>query len=99
MPTANVEATPTIEAGLKGTLPPQEYSTKTMPSWGQVYLPSIAKYGDMDYVSIAFATDADKAAALIPKELQLVKIPFRGSLRRTWFSPSIVSAISDHIWR
>jgi hypothetical protein len=78
MPTANVEATPTIEAGLKGTLPPQEYSTKTMPSWGQVYLPSIAKYGDMDYVSIAFATDADKAAALIPKELQLVKIPLPG---------------------
>jgi hypothetical protein len=29
----------------------------------------------MDYVSIAFATDADKAAVLIPKELELIPIP------------------------
>jgi Acetoacetate decarboxylase (ADC) len=78
MPTASVETKPTIEPGLKGTLPPKEYATKTMPSWGQVYLPSIANYRDMDYVSITFATDADKAAALIPKELQLVKIPLQG---------------------
>jgi hypothetical protein len=35
----------------------------------------MAAYGNMDYVSIAFATDADKAAALIPKELELLSIP------------------------
>jgi hypothetical protein len=67
--------TPTIEPGLKGTLSPEEYTTKTTPSWGETYLSAIAKYGDMDYVSIAFATDADKAAALIPKELELIQIP------------------------
>ena len=67
--------TTTIEPGLKGTLSPDEYTTKTMPHWGQVYLSPMAKYGDMDYVSISYVTDADKAAALIPKQLELVKIP------------------------
>jgi hypothetical protein len=67
--------TPTIEPGLKGTLSPEEYTTRAMPHWGETYLPAMARYGNMDYVSIAFATDADKAAALIPKELQLVNIP------------------------
>jgi hypothetical protein len=66
---------PTIEQGLKGTLSPEEYTTKTTPSWGQTYDPASANYGDMDYVSVAYATDADKAAALIPKELELLGIP------------------------
>jgi hypothetical protein len=35
----------------------------------------IAGYGNIDYVCVAFATDADKAAALIPKELELIPIP------------------------
>jgi acetoacetate decarboxylase len=67
--------TPTIEPGLTGTLSPEEYTTKTMPHWGQTYLAASARYGDMDYVSIAFATDAAKAAALLPQELALLKIP------------------------
>ena len=67
--------TTTIEPGLKGTLSPDEYTTRTMPHWGQVYLSAMAKYGDMDYVSISYVTDADKAAALIPEQLELVKIP------------------------
>jgi acetoacetate decarboxylase len=66
---------PAIEPGLKGTLSPEEYSKKTMPHWGQIYPSGIASYRNIDFVSIAFATDADKAAALIPKELQLLKIP------------------------
>ena len=66
--------TPTIEPGLKGTLSPEEYTTKTPPHWGETY-PMIAGYGNIDYVCVAFATDADKEAALIPKELQLIKIP------------------------
>jgi hypothetical protein len=66
---------PTVEQGLKGTLSPEEYTTKTTPSWGQTYDPASANYGDMDYVSVAYATDADKAAALIPKELELLGIP------------------------
>jgi hypothetical protein len=61
--------------GVEGTLSPEEYATKAMPSWGEAYLSPIAKYQRMDYVSVAYATDADKAAALIPKELQLVEIP------------------------
>jgi hypothetical protein len=67
--------TTATEQGLKGTLSPEEYTTKTAPHWGETYLSAVANYGDMDYVSIAFATDADKAAALIPKELELITIP------------------------
>jgi hypothetical protein len=91
--------TPTIEPGLKGTLSPQEYTTKVEPHWGETY-PMIAGYGNIDYVCVAFATDADKAAALIPKELDLIKIPgCPVSRRRTWYSPSTVSAISDRTWK
>ncbi len=64
-----------IESGLKGTLSPEDYTTKTMPHWGQTYPSAMAVYRNMDYVSIAFATDADRAATLIPKELELIEIP------------------------
>lgn len=63
-----------IEPGLKGTLSPKEYTTTIAPHWGPTY-PPVAKYGDIDYVAVAYATDADKAAALIPKELELIPIP------------------------
>jgi hypothetical protein len=68
-------STPTIESGLKGTLPPEEYATKPMPSWGPAFDQPHGTYGNMDYVSVTFATDADKAAALIPQELELINIP------------------------
>ncbi len=64
-----------VEPGLRGTLSPDEYATKAMPHWAEAYHSPIAKYRNMDYVSIAFATDAAKAAALIPEELQLIDIP------------------------
>jgi len=48
------------------------------PHWGPTYPAAKGAYENMDYVCIAFATDADKAAALIPKELQLVKLPIPG---------------------
>jgi hypothetical protein len=67
--------TPSTGQRVEGTLSPEEYATKAMPHWAQAYLSPIAKYSRMDYVSVAYATDADKAAALIPKELQLVEIP------------------------
>ncbi len=63
------------QPGLKGTLSAEQYTTRTAPFWGETYVAAIAKYADMDYVSIAFATDADKAAVLIPKELELIPIP------------------------
>lgn len=65
----------TIEPGLKGTLSPEEYTTGPMPYWGPTY-PAKGPYfyRDTDMVVVAYATDADKAAALIPKELDLVKI-------------------------
>jgi hypothetical protein len=66
---------PTVERGLKGTLSPEEYSTKAMPHWGQAYPPTRAAYRNIDYVSVVFATDATKAAALLPKELELIGIP------------------------
>jgi hypothetical protein len=64
----------TVELGLQGTLSAQEYATKAMPHWSEPYGPG-ASYQDIDFVSVSFATDADKAAALIPKELGLVPIP------------------------
>jgi hypothetical protein len=67
--------TPTIAPGPAGTLSPEEYATRAMPHWAESYHSPIANYRGMDYVSIAFATDADKAAALIPKELRLLDIP------------------------
>jgi hypothetical protein len=67
-----------IAPRLKGTLSPEEYATKPMPHWGPPYDPMAAKYRNMDYVSVTFATDPDKAAALIPKELELVNIPALG---------------------
>jgi hypothetical protein len=70
--------TPAVASGLKGTLSPEEYTTKTTPHWGQSYLAPRASYADMDYVSITFATDADKAAALIPEELELIPFPLPG---------------------
>jgi len=71
---ATAPTTAPIERGLTGTLSPEEYTTKAPPHWGETY-PPIAGYGNMDYVCVAFATDADKAAALIPKELELIAIP------------------------
>jgi hypothetical protein len=66
---------PTIASGLTGTLSPEEYTTKTTPYWGEPYLAGTAHYRDIDYVSIAFTTDATKAAALLPKTLELIPIP------------------------
>jgi len=73
--TRSGESKSTVQPGLKGTLSPREYATKVVPSWGETYHQTMAAYADMDYVSIVFATDADKAAALIPKEVQLLTIP------------------------
>ena len=67
--------TAAIETGLKGTLSPDEYTSKTAPHWGETYPSAMAAYRNMDYVSIAFATDAQKAAALIPRELELIEVP------------------------
>ena len=69
---------PAFEPGARGTLPPAEYTTKVMPHWGPTYPAARCDYRNMDYVSIAFATDADKAAALIPAELELIKTPMPG---------------------
>ena len=65
-----------IPAGANGTLSPDVYLKQTMPSQSPVYptgMPYTYRGTEMDLV--AFTTDEDKAAALIPKELQLVKIP------------------------
>ena len=70
--------TTSIEPGLKGTLSPEEYRTKPIPSWGPTYPGMAAAYRNMDYVCVAFATDPEKAAALIPKELELINIPALG---------------------
>jgi Acetoacetate decarboxylase (ADC) len=75
MATSTLETARTTGPGIKGTLQAEEYATKTMPHWGETYNAARAAYRNMDYVCVAFATDADKAAALIPKELALVQIP------------------------
>jgi len=75
---ATVQTAVSVEAGLRGSLPPEEYTTKVSPHWGPTYPAAEGAYQDMDYVCITFLTDADKAAALIPKELQLLKLPVPG---------------------
>jgi len=76
--TVRQSTAPAFEPGARGTLPPAEYTTKVMPHWGPTYPAARCDYRNMDYVSIAFATDADKAAALIPAELELIKTPMPG---------------------
>lgn len=63
--------------GLKGTLPPEEYTNNPMPHWGPNYpSPDTAyHYGDVDMIVVSYACDAKKAAALLPEELTLVDIP------------------------
>jgi hypothetical protein len=67
--------TTAIEPGLKGTLSAEEYTTKPMPHWGPAFDAAHGGYKNMDYVTVTFATDAGKAAALIPQELELINIP------------------------
>jgi hypothetical protein len=67
--------TSTIAAGLKGTLSPKEYTSRPMPHWAEAYDPLHGRYRDIDYVSVAFATDAEMAAALLPNELELLSLP------------------------
>jgi hypothetical protein len=45
--------TTSIEPGLKGTLSPEEYPTKPVPSWGPTYPAMAAAYRNMDYVCVA----------------------------------------------
>lgn len=66
-----------ITPGLKGQLTGADLSSGSMPSWAPLY-PNINKpsvYTDFDMVTVTYATDAKKAAALIPDQLQLIEIP------------------------
>ena len=63
--------------GLRGTLPPAEYTNNPMPHWGPTY-PSPDTpyhYSDIDMIVVSYACDAAKAAALLPEELELIDIP------------------------
>jgi hypothetical protein len=64
-----------IPAGASGTLSPDVYLKQTMPGQAPLYPTEEYTYRDTEMSLVAFTTDEDKAAALIPKELQLVKIP------------------------
>jgi len=65
-----------IPAGAKGTLSPNVYLKESMPAHAPTYrVPGAAVYRDTEMAMVAFTTDEDKAAALIPEQLQLVKIP------------------------
>jgi hypothetical protein len=65
-----------IPAGASGTLSPDVYLKQGMPGQSSLYPTGTPyTYRDTEMTLVAFATDEDKAAALIPKELQLVKIP------------------------
>jgi hypothetical protein len=66
----------TIPPGAKGTLSPDIYLKQAMPGQAPLYPTGMPyTYRDTEMALVAFTTDEDKAAALIPKELQLVKIP------------------------
>jgi hypothetical protein len=64
-----------IPAGANGTLSPDVYLKQTMPGQAPLYPTETYTYRDTEMALVAFTTDEEKAAALIPKELQLVKIP------------------------
>jgi Acetoacetate decarboxylase (ADC) len=65
-----------IPAGKRGTLPRDLYTKETMPAQAPVYPTGVPYvYRGTDFVMVAFTTDEDKAAALIPEQLQLIKIP------------------------
>jgi hypothetical protein len=64
-----------IPAGANGTLSPDIYLKQTMPGQAPLYPTEEFTYRDTEMSLVAFTTDEDKAAALIPKELQLVTIP------------------------
>jgi hypothetical protein len=66
---------PSLAPGRTGTLAPEEYTTKPAPDWAPAYASTVAAHRDIDHVAVAFATDADKAATLIPEELSLLDIP------------------------
>ena len=64
-----------IPAGAKGTLSPEVYLKQTMPAQSPVYpTGEVYTYRNSEMALVAFTTDEDKAAALIPEQLQLIKI-------------------------
>jgi hypothetical protein len=64
-----------IPVGASGTLSPDTYLKQPMPGNAPLYPNGAHTYRDAEMAMVAFTTDEDKAAALIPKELQLIKIP------------------------
>jgi Acetoacetate decarboxylase (ADC) len=57
-------------------LSPDVYLHQNMPGQSPLYPSGVPyTYRDTEMTIVAFTTDEDKAAALIPKELQLIKIP------------------------
>lgn len=64
-------------AGVHGTLTAKDLQSAPMPHWAPTYptANTVAHYDNFDMVIVSYATDQDKAAALVPKDLQLLKIP------------------------
>lgn len=66
-----------IAPGMAGKLNKRELGAQSMPQWAPLY-GTVGKrvvYADFDMVTVSYATDAEKAAALIPDQLKLVDIP------------------------
>jgi hypothetical protein len=66
-----------IPAGPNGKLTAKDLMSAPMPHWAPTFPTAdhVGHYDNFDMVIVSYATDEDKAAAMIPKDLQLVKIP------------------------
>lgn len=61
----------------KGTLTAEQINAHPIMPWWMPATPEAQpyKYRNIDMVAVSFATDQDKAAALVPDELELVALP------------------------
>jgi hypothetical protein len=69
--------TPTFKSSGKGTLKASTVNQHPIMPWWMPVTPESQNYyyRNIDMVAVAFATDQDKAAALVPEELDLVALP------------------------
>lgn len=70
---ASIEIIP----GMAGKLTKEDLEVQPMPHWAPLFS-NVGKsvvYSNFDMVMVSYATDADKAAALLPDKLKLIDIP------------------------
>jgi hypothetical protein len=94
-----------IPPGIEGTVTQEQLESAPMPWWSPLYPNpgkdvNVADYKNFEMVVISYATDADKAAALVPKGLHIVDIPSlpgQAPVSITWAKYPHVSTIGPYL--